>query len=154
MTRDMQQLNEDFHNCYELPKDDKRFKLLSEDSMRSLRPGCLIGWYFKEDLDFWQSDGRSLPEQPCDMPYQGIGILLSGMEWRGGSMETENVVIAQFTYPTEKCYPDGQWFTLHRLLDAPDLAAIVVVRSAERPIQGPMGPTVVVKTDGVPTWKA
>lgn len=141
MTEDLQHLNEDFSNYSELPKDLARFELLSDESERNLRPGCLIGWYYKEDLEHWQQFcANEVPTEPCDMPYQGIGILMSGQEWRGGSMETENVVICQFTYPTEKCYPDGQWFTLHRLLDAPDLAAVVVVRAVEPPIRGPMGP--------------
>ena len=130
---EMKHLLSDFSDRYDIPADMHRLDLIRQEDILNLVPGCLIGWYYKEDLEFWKGDGLRVPKHPYEMPYRGIGVPMSGQEcpYR---MDLEDTVVVHHIYPTEKCSPDTQWVTLHRLLDAPDLVCVAVAKSTERPI--------------------
>lgn len=105
-------------------------KLKGEDR---LRIGSKVGWYYKDSLESWKrwEERLDMPGQvkaplPENLPYQGILVPAPSMEIRSQALEANEAVVVQFSYPTEKCYPDSQWFSLTRLLDNPDLVEVIV----------------------------
>jgi hypothetical protein len=101
----------------ELPKSVDAYQKIKTD----LKPGMRVGWYFKEDKEFWDGDGLDCRKST---QYSGILVPAPDVEMRGGIMEADDCVIVMDSYPVEKEYCEATWFALRRLLDNEDLVEL------------------------------
>jgi len=101
----------------ELPRD-----LAAFDKVKTtLKIGMRVGWYYKEDEEFWREDGLDPRE---NTQYSGIIIPRPDLVMRGCNLEAEDCVIVMTDYPVEKEYCEATWFSLRRLLDNPELVEV------------------------------
>lgn len=81
---------------------------------------------FKDDQEYASRHDMLEDLEPYP-PYQGIVVPRWDIENADSSFESEDAIVVQTLYPTEKCYPEVDWFTIGNLLDEPDLIKVVIV---------------------------
>ncbi len=97
----------------------------------SLKQGCRVWWYAKEDKDMADEMG----EDPRSLaPYSGILVAAPDTTYNGSELEIEDCVIVMDNYPVEKCYPEVSWIALNRLLDNEDLVEIFTDKDPKRAV--------------------
>ncbi len=112
----LKELESDIHND-NLPKN-----LAAYDKVKTkLTAGMRVGWYFKDDKEFWEEDGLEPREYT---QYSGIVAPRQDLTNANGELEAEDCVIVMTNYPCEKEYPEVTWFALRRLLDNEELVEI------------------------------
>ena len=109
----------------ELSKDIDNFNLPENtDNVDKIKGELTVGkrfyWYYKEDLDFFNEEGENIKDYLNDI-FSGICIPTPGLEYNGGELDFDDVVIVIDSSPAEKSYPEVEWITLGRLLDNDDL---------------------------------
>ena len=121
MDKEMEELFNDLSNM-DLPREEGLEKIKC-----TLNIGQKVAWYSKEDLDYYnefmKEDDVENNHRSC-AHFRGIVIPRPGIEYRGGELEHDEVVIVIYDYSCEKDYPEISWIALSRILDNEDLVEI------------------------------
>ncbi len=113
-----EELSSDIDN-YDLPENLDNYKKVNG----KLISGRRFYWYYKEDLECYQEEGENIKDYLCNL-FSGICVPCPDVEYNGGELDIENVIIVCDCQPTEKCYPEVYWITLGRLLNDDNLVEI------------------------------
>ena len=112
-------LSKDINN-YELPKNlDNIDKIHTSE----LIAGKRIYWYYKEDKKFFEDQGENPRDFANDL-FSGICVPVPGLEYNGGELDIEDIIVVSDVCPAEKDYPTVEWMTMGRLLNNDDLVEI------------------------------
>lgn len=119
MNQEVVQLFADLSNL-ELPRESGLDKLKC-----TLEIGQRVKWYSKDDLAYWNEFLKEENDDPrCCAHFRGIVIPRPGIDYRGGELDYDDVVIVMYDYECEKDYPEIGWIALSRILDNEDLVEI------------------------------
>jgi hypothetical protein len=119
MDKDTEQVFDDIKNDF-YPADDNAFEKIKCD----LKPGKIVHWYYKDDLEFASDAEFDIHDEPG---YSGIIVPINGVTIAYGEntdLEAEHCIIVIIEYPCEKEYCISGWIYLNRLLDNKDLVEI------------------------------
>lgn len=82
-----------------------------------LLPGAKVGWYYQDDLDYWQECfGGDEFDPERGSQWRGILVPISGLENNGGEFEFDQMIVVMTSHPCEKCYPETGWMSLPSLM--------------------------------------
>ena len=108
----------------QLPKDIEKASKKSPDI---LKPCSRIGWYTKEDLEFYESvEGLHHPR--IEPPFQGYLVQIHDLGDVTNDMEWDQCTVVMDIYPVEKCYCQPTWISYNRLLDDDGVIEIVLLK--------------------------